>query len=106
MTGWIVGQFPTALSGKSFFVRGQPPQVSAACRRFFYVLSRNLYIFRKIKDMASNTDPFAPWNGFDRDNPFKPWNGPDRDNPFAPWNDPAGHDWTGEYGKYDCDHWW
>ena len=56
--------------------------------------------------MARNTDPFAPWNGFDRDNPFKPWNGPDRDNPFAPWNDPAGCDWTGEYGKYDCDHWW
>lgn len=25
--------------------------------------------------------------------------------PFAPWNDPAGYDWTGEYGKYDCDHW-
>lgn len=25
--------------------------------------------------MASNKDPFAPWNGFDRDNPFKPWNG-------------------------------
>ena len=20
--------------------------------------------------MASNTDPFAPWNGFDRDNPL------------------------------------
>lgn len=56
--------------------------------------------------MASNKDPFAPWNGFDRDNPFKPWNGPDRDNPFAPWNNPAGYDWTGEYGKYDCDHWW
>ena len=32
-------------------MRGQPPQVSAACRRFFYDLSRNLYIFRKIKDI-------------------------------------------------------
>lgn len=32
-------------------MRGQPPQVSAACRRFFYDLSRNLHIFRKIKDI-------------------------------------------------------
>lgn len=55
--------------------------------------------------MPSNKDPFAPWNGPDRDDPFKPWNGPDRDDPFAPWNNPFGTDWSGRYRKYDYDHW-
>lgn len=41
--------------------------------------------------MPSNSNPFMPWNGFDKNNPFAPWNHPmyERD-PFAPWNNPFG----------------
>lgn len=41
--------------------------------------------------MPTNNDPFAPWNGFEKDNPFAPHNGFDRDNPFKPWNSPFGN---------------
>ena len=47
------------------------------------------------REYPQNTDPFEPWNGFDRDNPFAPWNDPmKKDDPFACWNNPFGH------GKY------
>ena len=70
------------------------------------MISQGIFIsLGKDRDMPSNRDPFAPWNGPDRDDPFKPWNGPDRDDPFAPWNNPFGTDWSGRYRKYDYDHW-
>lgn len=37
-----------------------------------------------------NNDPFAPWNGYQKDDPFAPHNGFRKDDPFAPWNDPFG----------------
>ena len=40
--------------------------------------------------MPTNTDPFAPWNSYDKDNPFAIHNGYDRDNPFKPWNNVFG----------------
>jgi hypothetical protein len=46
----------------------------------------------------TNSDPFAPWNGFDRTDPFAPWNDPmKRDDPFSCWNDPFGR------GRYEDD---
>ena len=52
-----------------------------------------------------NKDPFAPWNGFEKNDPFAPWNGIDKNDPWAPWNDPFGHDMSGRYPEYDRDNW-
>ena len=41
--------------------------------------------------MPENNDPFQPWNNsMHADNPFAPHNGFDKDNPFKPWNQPFG----------------
>ena len=50
-----------------------------------------------------NTDPFAKWNSFERNDPFKPWNDPmHRNDPFAPWNQPFGS--VHDYEKYCDEH--
>lgn len=41
--------------------------------------------------MAKNNDPFQPWNDpMYKNDPFAPHNGFDKDNPFKPWNSPFG----------------